>query len=282
MKTTIHTYRFDISKPEEKAEYLALRERLKDWPGGCFETWGGKELHYQPSWNGHEVELETAHLFSDQWNTAPGTLGSANGWRIMDWAQDYFPNGSQTIKQGYYIDQTPEMREIRRNTSVCGYCGKQEPSGKYVFCPHCLDNEYLKIDDLHLTRMRPVEEHMPERPPLTEPERSYLVPLYREAQLHGSTERGRARIAKARKDIEEKYQRAKAVAEEEHAAALWILERFPGLLANWIFYSHTRKHSFGWRKPLSEGEASALLDQISEFPFAYEIATEEGKKLTAV
>lgn len=286
MKTVLHAYHFDVSKPEEKTAWEALKTKLAAWPHRM-KAHGSGPRYYDTGrqLDGQTIDLETAHLFNNQWNSAPIEGFSAQGYRLFDWAQDsLWRNGieNKITKQGYYLEQTDEMREVRRNTAVCGYCGKQEPAAKgYVFCPHCIDSEYLKEDDLHVTRMRPVDNDKwtKQLEPLTEAEKAHLLPLYRQAQLHGTTERGKARIAKAKADIETEYTKAVANATEKRDAARWIIAKAPGLLANWLFYTHTGKHSFGWRKPLSAGEVSGLLDVISEFPFVYEIKTEDGRTL---
>ena len=99
MKTTIHTYCFDISKPAEKAAYESLAASLRARGLKVFETWGGDSGHYHPfsASDGAEIELETSHLFGNQWNTAP-CMGSEKGWRVFDWAQDYPINFSNNIK----------------------------------------------------------------------------------------------------------------------------------------------------------------------------------------
>lgn len=293
MKTTLHTYFFDLRSPDQAAAWKALAAKLKKTHPHCMESHGGAS-HYTPiaPHDGETVELETAHLFGNQWNTAPGCL-SAKGYRVFDWALDYNPNGNANIKRGHYLDQTEEMREIRRNTCACGYCGKQEPAAKgLTFCPHCLDSEYLTEKELPLLRMRPIDEDTPRnnRPPLSKAERAHLLPAYRHAQIHGTTERGAARIEKARKDVESDYtkdlakaKRAVAGVKEERDAKRWILDHCPAMLANYIYYGHTGQHCFGWRGDgLSAEQASALLDVISEFPFPYEIKCADGRKLEAV
>lgn len=282
MKTIIHAYSFDVGTAQGAADYKALCEKLTAKGLKCFETWGGGAGHYTPfaAHDGETVTLETQHLFDNQWNTAP-FAGSDKGWRVFDWAQDYLPNRS--IKRGHWLDQTEEMAEVRRNTCKCGYCGKQEPAAKgFVFCPHCLDSEYLKETDLHLLRMLPVSGP-DKRSPLTAAERGHLLPLYRQAQIHGSTERGKARIAKAREDIETSYTATVENATAERDAKRWIVENCPAMLANYIYYSHTRQHCFGWRGDgLGAEQASALLDVISDFPFPYTIKCADGRQLTAV
>lgn len=138
MKTTFHHYRFDISDPAQSAAWDELRARLRAAGmrelvftgmdvGPSESAQRSREMRKAlSSLDGQQVELETKFLFSDQWNTAP------------------IPG---------------EMRETRRNTLKCGYCGAMEPAQKgYVFCPHCLDSVYLKMEDLALLRMVPVED----------------------------------------------------------------------------------------------------------------------------
>lgn len=232
--------------------------------------------------DGREVELETSFLFDNQWNTAPIEGISKPGLRVFDWAEDYMAQGMrQSIKRGHYLDITDEMREIRRNVHKCGYCGAHEPAAKgYVFCPHCIGSEYLEAKDLHLTRMRPVDGSFgAERAPLTEAERAHLLPLYREAQLHGHTVRDKARIAKARADVITSCNKQTRSAMAERDGMLWLMDH--GVRTdNVIFYSHTGRFGFGWRKPVDAEYLSALLDIISEFPFPYDIKCADGRTLS--
>lgn len=274
IKTVIHAYRFDVKVPAEKAAYQELRAKLKDGPH-LMESWGGAS-HYAfvADIDGQEIELETECLFDNQWNTAPIAGHSENGLRVFDWAQDAAVLIPANIKQGHYLEQTDEMREVRRNTDKCGYCGKQEPAAKgYVFCPHCIGSQFLTVKDLPMTRMRPVCDSGPRRKesaPLTEAEKAYLLPLYREAQLHGNTERDKARIAKERKDIAAKFEKAVRVATEERDGYTWLMDH--GIRTdNVIYYSHTETFSFGWRTPIDAELETELLGELEGFPFAYEI-----------
>lgn len=288
IKTVLHYYYFDISKPEDAAAYKALcAGALAEIP---FKTWTmdcrGAYQFTKPASDfiakvrdsAGPIELETDYLFDNQWNSAP-TSASNSGMRLFNKAQMIYEN--KKIKEGYYLDQTAEMAEVLRNTYKCGYCGKQEPAAKgYVFCPHCLDSEYLKESDLHLTRMVSVCDTNKPRAPLTEAEKVHLLPLYRDAQINGSTARGKARIAKKRADVQREYQQTIAHAAEKRDAATWIMNNAPGLLENWIYYTHTGRHCFGWRKPLDECLLSDLLDKVSEFPFSYDIKCADGRTLS--
>jgi hypothetical protein len=290
INTVLHSYRFDTSKEGDRAAYAALTARLSaegytawvnDLSRSSYATdkAGWKFSEKVGQLGEQTIGLETEHLFSNQWNSAPILPQFEEGARLFNWVDYKYPN--KDIKQGYWLDQTDEMREVLRNTHKCGYCGKQEPAQKgYVFCPHCTDSEYLKQSDLHLTRMVSVCDTDKPRAPLTQAENDYLLPIYKKAQIEGSTECGRARIAKARTDIENELKKSNSDAQEKHDAALWVLNTIPGLYSDWIFYNHTRKHCFGWRTALDTALADALLDVISEFPFQYEIKCADGRTLS--
>lgn len=288
IKTIYHAYHFDVSQPSQAAEWEALKARLKGQGVRVFKAIGD---YCNRSIDGAELELETAHLFENQWNTAP--VKSANskdaaekGMRVFDWAQDsIWNNGHENtrIKRGHYLDQTPEMIEIRRTWKKCGYCGKQEPAAKgYVFCPHCLDSEYLTEKDLRLTRMVYICDLAKKTdkiyPVLTEAERAHLVPLFTQAQIHGNSERGKKRIAQRRAEIVKERDRAIQNANTESDGLLWLMDHGVNT-DNVIYYKHTGLFSFGWRKPLDAGLLSALLDVITEFRWPYEIKTADGRTL---
>jgi hypothetical protein len=290
IKTVLHAYRFDISKTEEQAQYLSMVETIRaqfagktwtsDMTGGytaCPDSWKFAEK-IQALGAACSIELETAHLFADQWNSAP-MPGFDTGARLFNWSENVYLN--KHIKAGYWLDQTADMREALRNTMTCGYCGKQEPAQKgYVFCPHCIDSEFLKKSDLNLTRMVAVRDTSKKRAELTQAERDHLYPLYDAAQKHGATERGIARLAKAKADIEKRFTDTVRKATMQRDAARWIVANIPRALDNWIYYDHTGVHCFGWRNPLTADEVSALLDVISEFPFQYELICADGRKLS--
>lgn len=270
MKTKLFSYRFDISDKADKAAYDALKDYMVERGVKCFSAWGGSSFYLgKKHEHGVIIELETEHLFHNQWNTAPFDIYD-NGLRVFDWAEDYPINFDKDIKRGHYLLQTDEMSTIRRNTSSCGYCGKQEPSAKdYTFCPHCLGSEYLKEDMIYLTRMQPIDCKS-DRAPLTDAEKAFLMPLYVEAQ----TREGKSRDISARKAtyamIEKKYNKAKKAAENEYRGFMWLLDHNVNI-DNCIYYNHTDKFCFGWRNTLSETVRSALRDLLAEFPYEYEL-----------
>lgn len=287
MKTTMHYYRFDLSKPGEKSDYAELLENTLKKIG--FPVWT-MDLSYGYSadpkgWQFMDkirkcsgvIELETEHLFDNQWNASVNDGINTHGLRLFNWAECQYPN--LDIKEGYWIEQTAEMREVLRNTHKCGYCGRQEPAPKgYVFCPHCLGSSYLTEDDLHLTRMRPVDS-TGNRAKLTKAERAHLLPIYKEAQLHGQGVRSIAAAKAARDRIDAEYKAAISKAEAEYKGFTWLLDQ--GLqVDNVIYYSHTGRFCFGWRQCVSESVVSAILDVISEFPYPYDIKCADGRKLS--
>src|SRR5262245_25066500 len=113
METTLHIYEFDTRKPEDAAKYDALCERLKGQGLTCFETHGrGSHFYDVQGIDGQTIPLDLGHLFDNQWNTGPIPGQFDEGVRVFDWAQDYRPFGSDTIKRGHYLEQTEEMREV--------------------------------------------------------------------------------------------------------------------------------------------------------------------------
>ncbi len=153
-----------------------------------------------------------------------------------------------------------------------------EPAQKgYVFCPHCIGSEYLKETDLHITRLKAIDDES-NCAPLTDAERAHLMPLYKEAQIHGHTERDKKRIAAARATVAKDYDRAIRAATAKRDAFTWLMDN--GIkLDNVIYYDHTETFCFGWRTPLGPELLSALLDVISEFHWRYQLKTADGRTL---
>lgn len=290
MKTRIHAYHFDLSKPDQVDAYAALCSRLAGMGLSKFDTLSDTRdsvaARYREdirTLSGQEIELDTEHLFQNQWNTAPlPGISSANGLRVFDWAEDIWPN--RDIRTGQWLEQTDEMTALRAMTLACGYCGKQYAVAEAPadhFCNACLDSEYLKPEDLKLLRLfRVSTPGRVRRAELEDNEREVLLPRYRDAQLHGSSERGMARIAKAKIDVEMRYEKAVEKAAIERDGHRWLLEHVPGVDANAIYYSHTGRWGFGWREPIGGVLLSDLLDAISEFPFPYDIKTTDGRTLS--
>lgn len=292
LKTKLHTYQFNIENDAEKLAYAELKKNVLSkigFPVHTINVSRGVPAQYPETYNfnamikaiadaGGNVELETEHLFSNQWSSAPVPGITDKGLRLFNWSETIYPN--KRIKSGYWLEQTPEMYAILRNTHKCGYCVKQEPAGKYEFCPHCLDSQYLEIGDLKLTRMMAVADDRKGRSELTQDEKDYLFPLYRKAQIEGATARGKARIVQERIDIEKQYRKAIANAKHNRAGRIWVIEHCPGMLENHIYYDHSETHCFGWRRPVAPGTLEMLLAEIGSFPGKYEIRCAGGESIT--
>jgi hypothetical protein len=294
MKTTIHFYRFDTDNPEDAAAYAKLRAELLATPGrgrrifsgtpsNCMDAASNYSDHASEL-DGETIELETAHLFENQWNTAPIDGISDKGLRVFDWVETARISGAArmqgnnwaplNIRRGHYLDISAEMRELRSGTLGCGYCGAQYPKKDAPkFCDRCLDSEYLKPEDLRLLRLRAISEDKPHatRAPLSDKERADLMQRYTEAQIYGNTERGKKRIAAERARIIAEYDSTIKNATVKRNGFLWLMDRGFNT-ANVIYYPHTGKFSFGWRKPLSAEFVQAF--PFADFPFTYEIKAE--------
>ncbi len=276
MKTILHAYHYNIANTTDRDAYEALCDRMREQGTQVFRALS-PDSYYLPKLAG-DIELETKHLFSDQWNTPTH--------RVFDWAENIVPN--KDIRQGHYLDQTEEMRAIRDNTATCGYCGHQEPVGQNQFCPKCIGSEYLKPTELHLLRMLPVSAgSFPTRAPLSAEESRKLTPRYELAQGLGKRARDTAQLSKRRQRIANLVREAEKKgtalvrnAEVEADAFTWLMDHHYRDIDNVIYYPHTQKFGFGWRTPLTDAEVSALLDIITEFPYLYEIKAADGRKLT--
>lgn len=259
LKTKLHRYRFNISKEDERKAYEILCDILKDrhWLNVLADP--SKQPPAGP------IELETKHLFANQWNSTTH--------RVFDWYEGIYPN--EYIKEGHYLEITDEMREIRRDTFVCGYCGYQcHKDRANKFCEECLDSEYLQEDDLHLLRMLPVEQYHPTREPLSEEEKAFLMPLYIKRQTEGENSRNAKKLRRQREDIHKDFDKATYAATTKKNGLLWLMDHNISI-DNVIYYDHKDVFCFGWRKPVSKEVASRLLDVLCEFPFDYEIEKEK-------
>ena len=253
-------------------EYKAIAAEMKERGIEHFNVWHTRDDSAVEAGTYH---IEKKHLFNNQSNTV-------EGFRVFDW-YDGMPNmDNRKCRIGHYIKAGPgwdALMELRRNTNRCGYCGHEEAAAKgLVFCDRCIDSEYLTEKDLRMTRMRACSEgHAYTSPDLTEAERAHLIPLFKHAQLHGATERGKARMIKKREEIRVTYDKAIKNAETEFGGFSWLLDRV--LLAdNCIFYNHTGRFNFGWRKPYTDEEAAELRAQLADFKYPYDITKVGDKK----
>jgi hypothetical protein len=186
---------------------------------------------------------------------------------------------NEKIKEGHWLEQTPEMEAIRRETLTCGYCGKYVPVTEphKWYCEKCLGSEYLKETDLGLLRLQPVADKNPSFA-MTDEERAEILPLWKEAQGLGAITREQRARSKNRQKVSDLIPNAEKKAAKliEHAkvqtkALTWLLDHEINMIDNVIYYDHTERFCFGWRTPLTADERSKLLDVLCEFPFDYDL-----------
>lgn len=283
MQTTIHAYEYDTSNPQQAEAYRALCEQLAARglvlnPSLSLDYPKSREFRQMiRDLDGRPVEIETQFLFGDQWNTAPIPGISEKGLRVFNWHEDIWPNAN--IKTGYWVDVTDEMRAILRTTLKCGYCGKHYPEGTAPddgLCNACLDIEYLTEEQLHLLVLKPAGESFGAKRALTEEQYAALLPRYRDAQIRGTTERGKARIAKQRAALLAKRDAAIENANREFDGMTWLMDR--GLNTdNVIYYSHTGRFSYGWRNKVGPALVDDLREQLAGFPFHLDLETTGGR-----
>jgi len=273
IKTKIHTYHFNLADAAQREPYIQLEIKLRNTPGR------GHCLNVIPTTK-HEViegdiELETEHLFGNQWNSNQG--------RVFDWYEEVNTN-NRLIKAGHYLDITQEIIDIRRNTLKCRYTGEQfpldHPYAKHGFNLNesAIGSVYLKESDLKLVRILPVcqelqgseSSHVWNVKDLTQEEKDFLLPLYFEAQLK---RQAKDRV-KQIEDINADYSKEECDARTKRDGLLWLLAH--GInIENVIFYSHTGRFGFGWRNPVNKTVASKLREALKEFQFSYDIVEEK-------
>ncbi len=208
-------------------------------------------------------EIETGHLFSNQFNTV-------DGLRIFLWSEAIFPN--KNIKEGYYLTGTSDLMDLVNARLSCGYTGQQFTDSELLgtFNLDALSSQHLTEDCIHLLRIAPITQS--NRKELTVEEMEYILPLYTDAQIHGTNARSVARKSKHRTDLLAKRDKDIQDANEEYDGFIWLLDR--GINTNnCIFYSHTGMFGFGWREAMSEQLEEKLREKLADFPFQYKIET---------
>lgn len=71
LQTTLHYYHYDVSKPNHLEAYKALRKTISE-TRKCFEVLARTTSDLLGHGAMETVALETAYLFSNQWNEANG------------------------------------------------------------------------------------------------------------------------------------------------------------------------------------------------------------------
>jgi hypothetical protein len=286
IKTKLHTYRFNVENEGEAKAYKSLRAQIDaqgiegrgHWMNVLASPGEPRNVGLIDN-STVEIEIDPSCIFENQWNTADGSL-TTNGARVFDHYEGIYPN--KKIKHGHWIEITPELYRARKETLKCGYCGKHygpfhTPAPSDGFCQACLDSPYLKESQIYLTRLLPLVG-LQTRDRLTVAEMAEMLPRYVERQTTGADSRAKQKRDKQRADVLKKYDRETRAATEERDGMLWLWDKGFSL-ENVIYYSHTRQFGFGWQSPVEPSVLSRLLDEISEFPFAYEIKTHDGRNL---
>ena len=266
IKTVLHYYYFDISQPDQAEQYKTLCQSLEAQGLKVFGSIAQNHSEFYKKQirplNGQPVLLETEHLFNNQWNTAP-TEGSKTGLRVFDWSEPIYPNNK--IKEGMYLDQTPEMISIRKETFKCNYCGKNYHTPTHEFCTECLGSEYLTPENFPLLQLTPIlKEYRDSKTPVIIPES--LINEYNERQKLARTVRLKKqqdnKLAQIQSDIES--------SKIEYDAFKWLIDRNMNF-DNVIYYSYTKEFCFGWRNSLSDQDKAELKDALQSFPYPYKL-----------
>ena len=279
MKTKLHHYYIsDATTPEGRAAYDEIKRQIG-------EQRHGNPMHciahdYQPGIGVEDVELDAAHLFENQWNEA-----GDKGRRLFDWFEVHELHNKR-MRRGHWLEVTDEMHAARESTRVCGYCGAlygplHSPAPERGICTSCAGSEYLTTKYYDLLRVAPLGLNQ-ERAPLTSEELDYLRPIIAEAQKRGEESKRQEIAARTLANIRELREEAREViknANNEANGRQWFYDR--GFLnqENLIYHNHTRTFSWGWRNGVNPELLSQLLAVISEFPYRYEIKTEDGRTL---
>ncbi len=159
IEADIITYRLNMDLEEDRTIYSDIKQTLKEmgtklWQVHHFQ--GGstiylvkrfkdpeQETQYKGYMKEDKIKLSTNHMFDNQW-TEP------DGPRICDSHEVEYPNSS--IKEGYFIKITDEIRDLRHNRLKCGYCGFQTLEGQ-VGDQHCDDEKLASYNSVTPTEV---------------------------------------------------------------------------------------------------------------------------------
>ncbi len=261
IKTIMHHYRFELSDPGNKEKYIALCNKLRAMNLTVFDSISSDHSRFYSEkikpLDGSVVELETDHLFNNQWNTA-ATKTSDKGLRVFDWAEAIYPNRS--IKEGMWLEQTDEMEEIRKNTHKCGYCGKNYYKPTHDWCNSCLGSEYLEEQYIPLLQLQPITGKQLPTIPIPES----LMNEYAEAQKAARL----IRLENRKHDFLTRKEKELQTAQLEYTAFKMLVDA--GLdYDNCIYYAHTDTFCFGWRTPLTDDRKNHLRKTLPAIGFNY-------------
>lgn len=264
MKTTITGYRFDTNNAREKQLYQELCDRLSTTPGRApiFDVINvGSKPYVLPS-NPVEIELATDFITNNQWNTSDSSKNYPST-RVFDWWENISPN-ARNYKHGHYLEITPEMIAIRRDTKKCGFCGTHYFLTEQAYCTACIGSEYLQESNLDLLQLLPAGSPGRTERKLSDKDYAELQGLWLEAQ----TSLRAQKLEKFRLRIKQDHSDAIRKANIEYDGYLKLIQcNAPASEA--IFYTHTEKFTFGWRSELDMKTAEAILSKIRKANFPY-------------
>jgi hypothetical protein len=235
MKTQLIEYYFTL--PEDRTAYGETIKQI--------------EMGGVPTLSGQEVELDTKHIFSDQWNTTDGR-------RVFDHHVENVPN--ERIKSGHYLVITEEMKRIRRETFQCGFCGAQYKHEGY--CTACRGNEYLTPEHYHLLQLKDCTTRNHERDTLP----AVVLAAVAKEQAEATRARRELRALRLRQQADKTIRSTNLRCKAE----TWVLKNTNIDTHNMIMYKEG-VFTFGWRTPLSDKEEWALRGQLKKFPYTFEV-----------
>lgn len=271
IKTQVVAYKFDITTDEGLRSWEQLLASQKEIGiplveflyTDTYRRARGEKVHTVVS---GDVVLETDHAFEDQWNTADDSPTNPS-FRLHDFVRYIYPN--RDLRGGHYVVMTDEIRNFRKNTVKCRYCGNLEPLSKEKFHMNCLGSEYMTEGRLPLIRYKTLADTTAVGP-LTKSEHAYLLPLFKAAQLESADSAAGRKLRKHRASLIANHAKTVENSEIEMTGMLWIMDQ--GLSTeNCIYYSHTKVFTFGWRNPVSKEERKAIDTAMQGFKFNYEV-----------
>lgn len=240
-------------------EFKELEKRIEKEGGKSF----GKALAYR--WDKkpfdfdsfkyskpETVEIETKCLFNNQWNTKDKRVFDCIGcYDNYDWNEIF----------AQWLDITPEMIQIRKDSYKCGYCGKQYCDPGKGFCSECIGNKFLKKEDLYLLRLLSINSTL-KRKELTQMEFDILLPLWAKEQTETQNKLLKDKIEDFQRQIKKDYQNHKI----EFKGLQWLIDnkKFQ-YIDNIIYYNHTETFCIGWRDPVQDQQE--VLKDMKGFPY---------------
>lgn len=209
----------------------SLRARL-----GLAERGAGKS--YGPSFEIHQGAVRVCYSSHDMWaweEVAPATV---EGLKY-----------AETLRQTIFaaIGALPERQRHERDSAA--YAAVQAMKALPVedrwgspYWPRFLDTSAYMAEESEIEARREARRPEPDR---------------------------EAMKARIRKECDERIAKVTRKATIERDGHLWLIDhKIP--VDNVIYYDHTGRWAFGWRKPIPDDLKSRMLDVLAEFPFNYD------------